>query len=128
MDFVVAVVNESFAEIDSQVPYAENRAQRVLRGLRRMAERDANARHELRGTKRLREVVVCPGVERFDFLRLLAACGDDDDGRGVPLAQALRDLEAVEVRQPEVEQHEIRRVGGGLCEALAARLCLDDVV
>jgi hypothetical protein len=42
--------------------------------------------------------------------------GQDDDGRGAPAAEPSDDLDAVGVRQPEVQDNQI-----GLCEAAAVR-------
>ena len=88
---------------------------------RRVAQRHAHAREQLAGAERLRQVVVGPGVERLDLVRLLPARGDDHDRHGAPVADAAHDLDAVEVGQAEVEQHEVGRARLRLDERRARR-------
>jgi hypothetical protein len=58
--------------------------------------------------ERLDQVVVGPGVEAADPLVHGVARADDHDGRVRCPTQPRADLEAVDARQPEVEQHELR--------------------
>ena len=64
-------------------------------------------RDELAEAVRLDHVVVGAELEPDDAVDLLAAGGDDDDRDARALAQPPADLEAVDVRQAQVEQDEI---------------------
>ena len=70
-------------------------------------------------TERLDQVVVGSLVQRQHAVGFLAACRHDDDGRVAGLAQPPAHLDAVDVGQAEVEQHDIghrpveRRLAGG---------------
>ena len=69
-------------------------------------------RHELAQAERLDEVVVGSELEADDAVDLLAARRDDDDRHVAARPQLTADGEAVDVRQPEVEQHEVGRLCG----------------
>ena len=71
------------------------------------AQVGAHAREQLGEPERLDQVVVGAGVEAGDDVELLVAGGEDEDGQlGAGGAQAAADLDAVDVGQPEVEDHE----------------------
>jgi hypothetical protein len=74
----------------------------------RAAQHGAHARVQLVQRERLDQVVVRPGVEPADPLLHGVARADDEDGpvRRAPHLRA--DLEAVDARQPEVEQDDLR--------------------
>src|SRR4029453_132357 len=74
------------------------------------ADGGTDAGDELRDLERLLDVVVGTRLEAHDDVDRVGARGEDDhgDGRGPPDGTA--DLEAVEARQHDVEQHEV--VGG----------------
>ena len=54
------------------------------------------------------QVVVGPGVQCLDFIPVLAAGADDDDGHLGPGAHLGDHLDAVHVGQSQVKQHNIR--------------------
>src|SRR6185503_3342336 len=70
-------------------------------------------------------VVVGAGVERLHLVRLVAAGRQDDDRDPGPLAQPAGELDAVAVRQAEVEEDELRVVAGGGGGGLARAARLD---
>jgi len=88
----------------------------------------------MRDAERLRHVVVGSEVERVHLVVLATARREDDDRGARVLADATDNLEAVAVRQVEVEHHEIGltplvardRVAGGLgrldLEAMPAKV------
>jgi len=69
--------------------------------------------------ERLDQVVVGPLVQGQHPVRFLTARGHHDDGRVAGLAEPAADLDAVDVRQSEIEQHHVRdrpverRLAGG---------------
>ena len=86
---------------------------------RRTAARDrADARDELTNAERLHDVVVRTELETDHAVDLLAARRHDDDRNGRLCADATADVEAVEVGQAQVEQHD---VGGRRGQRLVSR-------
>ena len=82
-----------------------------------------DAGEELAEAVRLDHVVVGAELETHHPIDLLAAGGDDDDRHARALAQPPADLEAVDVRQAEVEQDEVGL--GGVQGLLPGRCPLD---
>ena len=75
------------------------------------------------------DVVVGTELEALDAVGFFAACGEDDDGRGVAvLAEGLENLEAAVVGKDQIEEEEVE--GGCLGEfhALAAFSSFEDIV
>ena len=87
----------------------------------RAAQQRAHARDELVRAERLRQVVVGAELETDDALGFLGAGGEHDDrDRGGRLVRAhdAADLEAVDVRQHQVEHDQIRAAGRAIgCSA-----------
>lgn len=83
--------------------------------IRKAPERRANAREQLLDRKRLGQIVVGTGIERADFVRVLAARRDHDNRHARPCAHRLHHLDAVHIGQAQIEQHNARRLrrGGG---------------
>ena len=102
-------------------------SQRALAaGKRRRAPHDrADPRDQLAQPVRLDEVVVGPELEPDDAVGLFPAGGQDDDRNARALAQPPADVEAVDVRQAQIEQDEVRRRG---VEGAFARRDARDVV
>ena len=93
---------------------------------RRRAPRDrADPGDQLAQPVRLDDVVVGPELEPHDPVCLLAAGGEDDDRHPRALAELPADVEAVDVRQAQVEQDEVR---GRSLEGAFARSGARDVV
>jgi len=72
----------------------------------------ANPRDELAKAEWLHEVVVRSELETDDTVDLLTEGGNDDDRNVGARTKLPANGEAVDIGQPEIEQHEIRRVGG----------------
>ena len=93
------------------------------RGAVRPPQQRAHARHQLVRAERLREVVVGAQLEADDALGLLGAGGQHDDrdrrGRLVGTKQPA-DLQAVDVRQHQVEHQQLRRTRRDRLQRLAA--------
>ena len=83
------------------------RPSRVADRAGRPAEGDAEAGVELVDAERLGDVVVGAALERLDLLALLVAAGQDHDRRRGVAPDPPDDVEAVDVGQAEVEQHEV---------------------
>ncbi len=92
------------------------------------AHRRAGASEQLLHAEGLRDVVVGPGVERRDLVGLRLAHREHDHRHVAERADAPDHLGAVEVGQPEVEQHEVGRLLGGAHDALLARADRGDLV
>src|SRR3954468_6821970 len=80
------------------------------------AQQRAQAGEQLLALERLDEVVVGAGVEALDARLDGVARGEHEDRHVVGRAQAPRDLDAVDLREAEIEDHEVGMVGGGLVE------------
>ena len=102
------------------------RALQVAGRTGRVAQGHADARPELGDPERLGHVVVGSPLERLDLLALLVPAREDQDRRRRLAADRRDHLEAVEVRQPEVEQDEGRPAGGEPLERRAGVLGLGD--
>ena len=74
--------------------------------------------------ERLQQVVERMGVEGVD--RVAVEGGDEYDHRHARLRDAAQHLEAVDARHLDVEEHEVRRVGGDGLDGLAAIGALRD--
>src|SRR5262249_55421599 len=79
-------------------------------------EQRAQAREQLLALERLDEVVVGTGVEALDARLERVARGEHEDRDVVGRSQPPRDLDAIELRQPEIEDDEVRVEGGRLVE------------
>src|SRR3954451_16296517 len=87
---------------------------------RTAAQQRAHPGEQLLALEGLDEVVVGPGVQALDA-RLQGVAGGQHEDRHVAVGpQALGDLDAVDARQPEVEQHEVGHVGSRLAEGALA--------
>ncbi len=75
-----------------------------------MAERDADAGQQFAHAERLGQVVVGAGVERGDLVFLLPASREHDHRRRQPFAQGSQHVQAVLVRQAQIEDDEIGRL------------------
>ena len=91
-------------------------AQRRRAARRAAAQQRAHAREQLLALERLDEVVVGARVEALDARLQRVARGQDQDRHVVVGAQRARDLDAVELRQAEVEDHEVGRERAALLE------------
>ena len=97
------------ARIDPELLDLDRIAALLLGGAHAPARRSADASDELSHRERLHEVVVGPDLERVHAVVLGAASGDDDDRRADPFgAGRLDQLPAVELRQHEVEDADVR--------------------
>jgi hypothetical protein len=97
-------------QVDGQV--AEPDPGRRL-GRRGAPHRRAHPGQQLVHAERLGQVIVGPGVERFHLVRGVGPAGQHDDRRGSPAAQPADHVHAVHVGQSQVEDDQVRRVGGG---------------
>src|SRR4029077_20738845 len=71
--------------------------------------------------ERLGEVVVGAELQADHLVDLVVARGEHEDGRlGARRAEAAKDLEAVDARQPDIEDHEVGSLADGELQALFA--------
>ena len=75
------------------------------------AQRGTDAGEQFAGAERFRQVVVGAGVESADFFALGNARRQHDDRHHRPFAHVVDEVDAVAVRQAEIEQHDVRRLG-----------------
>ncbi len=80
------------------------------------AQQGAQAGEQLLALERLDEVVVGARVQALDARVDGVARGEHEDRHVVGRAQPAGDLDAVELGQPEVEDHEVGVVGGRLAQ------------
>jgi hypothetical protein len=98
------------------------------RGTQSTPQSGADAGGQLAAADRFDDVVVCPGIEPDDLVRLRATRGKDDHGDRGLQAKPTTDLHAPEIRQTEIQEDEIRPslLRGG--ERLLAGRGEDDLV
>src|SRR5260221_5562116 len=92
------------------------------------AQCNAIPRQHLPHPERLGEIVVGTGIQRGDLVRFVGARRQHDDRHRTPAAQIADELDAVEVRQPEVQHDEIGFAGAGLDEPILCGLRLEYLV
>ncbi|MNY66426.1 hypothetical protein D3C86_2038520 [compost metagenome] len=73
----------------------------------------AQSRLKFANTKRLTEIVVGPGIQRCNFVRLFGARREHNDRHLAPLAHFADKIEAVTVGQAEIKDNQIGFAGGG---------------
>ncbi len=99
---------------------------RSARTQRRRAARRAAAHdgphtcEKLGALERLYEVVVRAEVEALNAVLKLSPCGEDQDRHVVGLAEAAQHLNAVDLRESEVQDHQIGQEFRGLFQSLLA--------
>ena len=93
----------------------------VRRGGSRVADGGAHACEQLGGAERLGQVVVRAEIERLHLVVLVRAGGNHHHRQARPRAQLAQDVNAVHVRQTEIEDDQIRTVRGDHGLRLAAR-------
>ena len=71
--------------------------------------------------KGLRQIIIRASIQGADFIRILAARADDDDGRVGPRADTRNYLHAIQIRQAQVQKDDIRVVRGRLQKGRLAR-------
>ena len=98
VDQLVVQANFSSREIDFQFPDLKYWIMLVAFSLVGMPERHSHAREQLSDAEGLGKIVVCPCVECDDLILFLPPSGDDDDWDGGPFANALRNVDTVDVR------------------------------
>ena len=114
----------SFGEIEHHIP-ARKRAKTVSPG--GAAQMGADARQQFAHAEGLADIVVGAGVERFDFFRLAAASGNDDDGSHRGFAHGANHLLAVDVGKGQFKQHQIRLLREDQVDGLQAGIDLNDI-
>ncbi len=83
----------------------------------RAAQRGAHPGQQLVHAERLGHVVVGAGIQSGHFLGLFGTGGQHDDRDGRPAAQPTNHVDAVDVRQTEVDDNQIRLPLGGEVQA-----------
>ena len=73
----------------------------------------ANAREEFAGRERLGQVIVGAHFEADDAVGFLAARGEHEDRHVGTVPDALEHLEAIHLRQHDIEDHRLKRLGQG---------------
>jgi len=103
-----------FVEADqarSRVDRQTAHDQGTLGDLRAAAAKDrAEACFDLLDPERLDDVVIGATIQGPDHVRVVVACGDDDDRHLADRPKHRQNLQAINVRQPEVEEHDVRWV------------------
>src|SRR6266540_6079537 len=95
-------------QVHLQLADAERGLVGLVGGPGRVPQAHTDASKELAGPEGLADVVIGAGVQRRDLVPLLAARREDDDRHGGPLAQPADDVDAVGVRQSEVDDDDVR--------------------
>lgn len=87
-------------------PGAPGLGERLLGALRATGHR-ADPGDQFPHAERFRQVVVGAQLQAQHAVGLLAACAEDDDGHVRDLPDAATDVDAVHVRQSQVEQDDV---------------------
>src|SRR5947199_297329 len=115
-------------EIQPELPDLERRVVALVRGARGVAERDPDPCEELARAEGLADVVVGAHVEGRHLVALLTARGQDDDRDVRPLAQPAGHVDALGVRQPEIDDDDVRLARADLHQAVGSRRRLEQAV
>ena len=83
-------------------------------------QRRAHPGQQLAGAEGLCDVIVGPQIQRFDLVHLVGAGRQHDDGGHVLLPHGADQLQAVPVRQAQVQNDQVRIVGGEQSQAHGA--------
>ena len=105
--------HEPPGEVDLEVSSSTRTTTGAAGGVRNAPQRGADPGEQLLGVERLRHVVVGAGVERAHLLRLVVARGQHDHGDLAERPQPAQHVEAVEVGEAEVEEHDVGAAVGG---------------
>jgi hypothetical protein len=120
LDLLVADVHLAAAGVNDQVAVSELSALALLAGGRSPSEDRLHARDELARVERLREVVVGADLEPDDLVHVLVAGRQHQDRHVGGLADPPAHLDAVDVREHQVEDDQGRLLRGRLRERLGA--------
>ena len=93
-----------------------------------MAQRGADARGEFADPEGFFDIIISTKVKRRDLLALAVAGREDDDRDVRPASEAGDYLLAIHIRQAEIEDDEIRRLGGYGLQRFRARAGFDDLI
>ncbi len=75
------------------------------------------------------EVIVRAELEALDFVAVLTASGQDENGRGAAArSQCAADVEAIQLRHHQIENDGIGVIAGGFHDALLPVFRSDDIV
>jgi hypothetical protein len=77
------------------------------------AQRDAQARLQLANAKGFTEIVIGAGIQRGNFIVLFGAGRQHDNRHLAPLAHVANKINAVAIRQAEIEDDQVRLAGCG---------------
>ena len=121
---VLVIVDRQLADGE----LARLRDLRIGQGRARVADGRSDAGEELRRAEGLDEVVVRAVVEGFNLVVLVRAGGDDDHRQVRPLAHGFEHLQPVHIRQPQIQNDQIRAVRGDHGQRLLAAADDDGVI
>ena len=108
-DVVVAAHDAPAIVVDGEIRHLHASYFRRI-GFEHAPEGDADPRQQLFGAERLGHVIVCANVKRVDLVRLAATRRQHHDRSFRLLSNPPADLGSFEVRQPEVEDDQVRPV------------------
>ncbi len=100
----------------------------VVRSRGPTTQRRPDTGEQLFGPERLAHVVICPGIQRADLVALLPAGREDNDGDRRPLPKPADDLQAIHVREAEVEDDHVGLTGGRIGQRIGSRGRLEQAV
>src|SRR5580658_8312333 len=125
-DLLPPAAYDSACEVDLEVAQIVDAF--FLRGVGRgVANGDTDSCQELGHAEGFGEVIVRPRVERHDFVVLLVARRQNDDGCASPFAEALGDLQAIHIGEPEVQKYDVgNRMSGGRGQSFASSRGFDE--
>ena len=101
---------------------------RVREGGAGVADGGADAGQQLGGTEGLDQIVVGAVVQRLHLVSLVVPGGNHHNGQTGPLSHGAQHLQAVHIRQPQIQHDEVRTVGGDHGQRLFAGVDDDGVV
>jgi hypothetical protein len=85
-----------------------------------VTQRNAHTRKQLFDTEWFGQIVICPVIERGDFITFVVFYRKNDDGDLRPFTQARADFNAVDIGQAQIENDNIGRIGRGQREPFFA--------
>ena len=101
-------------KIDFQISVYKNRAYLSLLGLHIAdpAEGGTKPCQQLLDAEGLREIIVGPRIQGLYFVLILGPRTDHDNGDGGPASYLSYDIQAVHIRQSQIQKDDLRAVGG----------------
>ena len=104
MDLLTIAVHTARGIVDAQLAIDKDRCiTSAALVIARLAQGHPDAGQKFINTERFGQIIIGPGIQRFDLVAIVTAGADHDDGRLCPTPQLADDFHAVCIRQPQIQ-------------------------